>query len=489
MSDEGRSSGDEVTTLKIYNTMTRKKEVFKPLTPGVVRIYTCGMTVYDYPHLGHARTYSNWDIVVRYLRYKGYDVIHVQNFTDVGHLTSDSDWGEDKIVKRAREKKVHPMELVDHYIKEYFAAMDALKIQRANIMPRATGHIAEMIELIKKLEQKGYTYETKSGVYFDVSKFPTYGKMSRMKIDEQQQSRVEHDPEKRHAADFALWIKAGPEHIMRWPSPWGWGYPGWHIECSAMSMKYLGETLDIHGGGTDHIALHHPNERAQSEAATGKQFVRYWMHSAFMTINKEKMSKSTGRFITAREAIERYGPNVVRFFLITAHYRTVVDFSEDIIIQARENYFKLMNTMESVRLYLQTQTIPQSDPTPSEYARTLQKNFEAAMNDDFNTPKALSVLYEYSNYLNKQLVLPPTKNQIHLKADYELFLKLANVLAIDPQPFDDVRKILEILVDLRAKARKEKNYELADKIRDQLKTMKVRIEDKPWGTIFIREHC
>ncbi len=473
-------------TLMVYNTFTRKKEPFEPLTPGVVRMYTCGLTVYDYAHIGHARTYSNWDVVKRYLQYKGYEVLHVQNFTDVGHLTDDADQGEDKIIKRARERKVHPMELADHYIEHYLRTMDALKIKRPNIMPRATGHIPEMIELTKKLMEKGYAYETSRGIYFDIQKFPSYGKMSGLKLDElKSDQRLEHDPEKHHPADFALWIKADKSHIMQWPSPWGWGYPGWHIECSAMSMKYLGETLDIHGGGMDHIALHHPNERAQSEAATGKQFVRYWIHSAFLTIDKEKMSKSTGKFVTAQEVIDKYGAEVTRFYLISAHYRTTMDFSEQAVEQAREGYLRLMGTMEAVESYIQAYNGPlKTDKEPSEEAKKFQQEFEEAMDDDFNTPRALAALYKFSSYLNTKLK-EKTKELDQLRADYQLFLTLADVLAINPQPKGKVDPYIQLLLELRQQARKEKNWTLADAIRDHLQELGVKVEDHPWGTIYL----
>jgi cysteinyl-tRNA synthetase len=311
--------------------MTRQKEVFKPLEEGKVKIYTCGQTVYDDVHIGNARTYSSWDVVIRYLQYKGYDVFHVQNFTDVGHLTDDADQGEDKIEKRAREQKINPWELVDKQIQEkrareqkinpwelvdkqiqeYWQVSDDLNIQRPNITPRATALIPDMIEIIKILLEKGYAYEVQGNVYYDTKKFKDYGKLARLKLDEEKaQARVAQDPLKKNYFDFALWLNArkGDQiHIMRWNSPWGEGYPGWHLECSVMGMKYLGETLDIHCGGIDHIPTHHPNEIAQSEAATGKKFVNWWMHAEFITLNGKKMSKSLGNYVTARELIDEHG--------------------------------------------------------------------------------------------------------------------------------------------------------------------------------------
>ncbi|MFX1597295.1 MAG: cysteine--tRNA ligase, partial [Promethearchaeota archaeon] len=321
--------------LKIYNTMTRQKEIFKPIEEGRVRIYTCGQTVYDDVHIGNARTYSSWDVVIRYLRYKGYNVFHVQNFTDVGHLTDDADQGEDKIEKRAREQKINPWELVDQQIKEYWEVIDDLNIQRPNISPRATALIPDMIEIIKILLEKGYAYEVQGNVYYDTTKFKDYGKLARLKLDEEKaQARIDQDPLKKNYFDFALWLNArkGDQiHIMRWNSPWGEGYPGWHLECSVMGMKYLGETLDIHGGGIDHIPTHHPNEIAQSEAATGKKFVNYWMHAEFITLNGKKMSKSLGNYVTAHELIDEYGGLNVRMGLVSGHYRSAVDWNPQVI--------------------------------------------------------------------------------------------------------------------------------------------------------------
>ncbi len=466
--------------------MTKKKEEFIPLVEGKVGMYTCGQTVYDDLHIGNARTYSNWDVIARYLRYKGYEVLHIQNFTDVGHLVSDADWGDDKIVRRAAERHMHPMELVENQIADYFQDMANLKIKRPNIMPRATGHISEMIDLVKALLEKGYAYETPSGIYFDISKFPDYGKLSGVDLTQQQVgARVEVDKHKRNPLDFALWIKADPSHIMQWNSPWGSGYPGWHLECSVMSMKYIGETLDIHGGGKDHLGTHHPNERAQSEAYTGKQFVRYWLHSEFLNMESEtgkaaKMSKSKGLFITARELIDKYGGDLVRFYLITAHYRSPLTFSERALLQAKESFVKLKTTFALVHSVLKNESIEVGNL--SSEALKFKEEFEDAMDDDFNTPKALSVLFAFSTHLNKQVEDNAEKSG--LKADYELFLKLAKVLAIEPSPTTSKDQLIEWLLELREEARQKKNFELADRIRVALGKLGYVIEDKPWGAIY-----
>src|SRR5437763_972293 len=295
-------------SLTIYNTLTRRKEPFEPREENRVSMYVCGPTVYDYPHIGHAKSYIAFDLVVRYLRHLGYDLLYVQNITDVGHLTDDADEGENKIQKRARLRRLEPMALVETFTREYFAAMDALNVLRPDISPRASGHIPEMIELIRRLIESGHAYEAEGNVYFDAASFPEYGKLSRRRIEEQEASgRVEVGAGKRGAADFALWKAADAEHLMRWPSPWGWGYPGWHIECSAMSMKYLGETLDIHGAGVDNLFPHNEDEVAQSEAATRRPFVRFWMHNGSVLVGGEKMSKSKGNFTTIADAIEQYG--------------------------------------------------------------------------------------------------------------------------------------------------------------------------------------
>ncbi|MFX0006437.1 MAG: cysteine--tRNA ligase [Promethearchaeota archaeon] len=467
--------------LKIYNTMTRQKEVFKPIEEGRVRIYTCGQTVYDDVHIGNARTYSSWDVVIRYLTYKGYDVFHVQNFTDVGHLTDDADQGEDKIEKRAKEQKINPWELVDIQIKEYWEVIDDLNIQRPNISPRATALIPDMIDVIKILLDKGYAYEVQGNIYYDTTKFQDYGKLGRLKLDEEKaQARVDQDPLKKNYFDFALWLNArkGDQiHIMRWDSPWGEGYPGWHLECSVMGMKYLGETLDIHCGGIDHIPTHHPNEIAQSEAATGKKFVNYWMHAEFITLNGKKMSKSLGNYVTARELIDEYGGLIVRMGLVSGHYRSAVDWNLQVIENAKNNIEKIRNCLNAI-----DNSKGGNKETLNEAIKSVRNDFEEAMDDDFNNPKALAAIYEFIKKINSSL---DNKKEL-LNQAKEILLELLGIFGLDFTKFEvgsDVKlnELMDIVIDIREQARKEKNYELGDNIREKLRKVGIQLEDTPDG--------
>lgn len=469
----------------IFNSLTRQKEEFKPLVPDRVTIYTCGQTVYDDLHIGAARTYSNWDVIIRFLRYSGYDVLHVQNFTDVGHLTSDADTGEDKIAKRAKERHIDPMELVETQIRKYFQDTDDLNINRPNISPRATQHIVEMQQLVKTLLDRNYAYETEDTIYYDVSKFEDYGRMAGFKLEEQQAgARVDVDESKRNSYDFALWIRAPPEHLMKWESPWGLGYPGWHLECSVMSMKYLGETFDIHGGGIDHLSIHHPNERAQSEGATGKPFARYWLHSNFLTMKKEKMSKSTGKFITAREATNKYGAGLVRFFLTQSHYRSPVDFTDDIIDKLKPNYARIMTAIQGARMRLIAAETRADNPSTE--ALAAKEEFIAAMNDDFNFAVAWKALFALTNHINK-LVSDNKPDFAQLKTDFALYLELLGVMGfiIPESGLDD--DLINLLIDLRQKAREKKDFEQADYIRSELNKLGVALEDKPFGVLYRKE--
>ena len=316
-------------SLRIYNVLTRQKEEFVPLVEGRVNMYVCGPTVQDYPHVGHAKTYVNFDVVNRYLRYKGYDVLYVQNITDVGHLL---DTGEDRVLKKARQSSVKPMQIVETYTKIYFDNMDALGVRRPDISPRASAHVPEQIEMVQQLIEKGHAYESNGSVYFDVNSFDEYGKLSGRKVEDQEGgARIAVLDEKRHPADFALWKKADPEHLLRWNSPWGEGFPGWHIECSAMAGKYLGETFDIHGGGIDNIFPHNECEIAQSEAAHDKPFCNYWMLVGSLTLDGVKMSKSLGNTLTIQDALQRYRPEAIRAFALSGHYSNPIDLSDDAI--------------------------------------------------------------------------------------------------------------------------------------------------------------
>ncbi len=473
--------------LEIYNTLTRRKEKFEPLHPGFVGIYVCGPTVYDHPHIGHAKSYVSFDVVVRFLRYLGYKVRYVQNITDVGHLLET---GEDRVLKKAKIERLEPMEVVEKYTRSYFEDMDALNIQRPDISPRASGHIPEQIELVKTLLEKGFAYEVNGSVYFEVAKFPEYGKLSGRRVEELIEGyRIDPSPDKKHPADFALWKRAEPEHIMRWPSPWGWGYPGWHIECSVMSTKYLGQPFDIHGGGMDNIFPHHECEIAQSEAAYGLPFVRYWMHNNMVTVEGVKMSKSLGNAIYLKDLFKRYSPMTVRFFILTSHYRSPLDFSDEALSAAERGLERLWNTVKEVR-----ERIPFSEtgPIPQDVADVLasrKARFLAAMEDDFNTPLAIAELFELSREVNTWLASDRPLSKDALMAIDSLYTELGDtILGIIPKKFpEEVRGELEIpliqlLIELRQEFRKAQDWEKADRIRARLRELGIILEDTPQGT-------
>ncbi|MBD3311870.1 cysteine--tRNA ligase [archaeon] len=463
--------------LKVYNTMSRKKEVFKPQQSKYVKFYSCGQTVYDDLHIGNARMYSNWDVVTRYLRWRGYNVFHVQNFTDVGHLTDDADQGEDKIEKRARLRRLEPMELVDEKIKQYWRDMDELNMLRPNISPRATGHLIEMQDMVKSLLDKGYAYEVKGNVYFNTSKFKDYGKLARLKLkDLKAGARVEVDPDKKHPRDFALWLKAPDNHLMKWSSPWSKGYPGWHVECSVMALKYLGPTLDIHAGGIDHVPVHHVNEIAQSESYTGKLFANYWLHGAHLTLKGEKMSKSKGNFITARDAIDKWGAVPVRLALVSGHYRSQIDFNKGMMETAQ-------NSLERVKNMISSVNSQKSFGRKSLKAdiNSHEKEFIRAMNDDFNTPKALAQVFQLVKKVNK-LLGKASKKWIHAARDKVIELLGVLGVKVEVEEQGDVSEIVDLLVSVRDKARKKKVFKISDFIRKELKKQGIIIEDTSKGT-------
>ncbi len=480
--------------LNIYNSLSRKKEEFKPLVEGRVNMYVCGPTVYGLSHLGHAKSYVSFDIVVRYLRYLGNKVLYVQNITDVGHLTDDADEGEDKIAKQARQDTLHPMQVVELYTREYFTDMDALNIVRPDISPRATGHITEQIEMAQQLLAKGFAYEVNGSVYFDVSKDAEYGKLSGRKVDEAESgTRVDVKSEKRHPADFALWKKAEPNHIMRWNSPWGEGFPGWHLECSAMSMKYLGVPpdggIDIHGGGMDNQFPHHECEIAQSECLTHTQFVKYWMHNNLVTVNEQKMGKSLGNFITLKDAFKKYSPMTIRFFILQSHYRSTLDFSEQAIEGAGKGLEKLRNTVERLRGEISKERKGNAHFVESldEY----KKKFFEAMNDDFNAPLAIGVLFEVARETNEMLANPQNASHEFLVKLNEFFTQTGDqILGILPEKQSSGKSVepqlMDLLISLRNDARKNKNFAISDKIRDDLKAAGIVIEDGKEGTTWKR---
>ena len=477
--------------LFIYNTLTRQKEEFKPIHEGQVGIYVCGPTVYSHSHIGHAKSYISFDIIVRYMRYLGNKVLYIQNITDVGHLTDDADEGEDKLIKQARLDRVHPMQIAETITRSYFDDMDKLGVERPDISPRASGHVIEQIEIIKRLIEKGCAYEVNGSVYYDVQKFKNYGKLSGRALEESVEgTRVESRSEKRNPADFALWKKAEGGHIMRWPSPWGEGFPGWHIECSAMSMKYLGETFDIHGGGMDNQFPHHECEIAQSEAATGKPFVKYWIHNNLVTVNGKKMSKSLGNFITLKDAFKKYDPLVVRFFILQSHYRSTLDFSDEALQAANTGYDKLLNTIRNLREELiKAESEKRTGGSKLDLA-LYKKQFLEAMDDDFNEPLAIGVLFDMAREIN-QLLNSEQKLCIDtLKNIDQLFNELGGkVLGIIPDQLQSAAgdaktesNLMDLIISIRAEVRKQKLWALSDIIRDGLKAIGFILEDKKDAT-------
>jgi cysteinyl-tRNA synthetase len=474
--------------LQVYNYLTREKEPFEPLEEGRVGMYVCGPTVYDHAHLGHAKLYVSMDVVVRYLRYLGNKVRYVQNITDVGHLL---DTGEDRILKGARRERLEPMEIVETYMRSYFDDMDALGVTRPNISPRASAHIPEQIEMVKALIEKGYAYETDAGdVYFSVEKFPDYGKLSGRKIDELEAgARVAVREEKHHPADFALWKHAEPEHILRWPSPWGWGYPGWHAECTAMATKYLGETFDIHGGGLENIFPHNECELAQSEALTGKQFARYWILVGSLTVDGVKMSKSLGNFLTLKDALKLYSPEAIRYFVLSGHYRSPLDFSRDAMAGAERGIERLHNTVRLLRMRM-TDARPAGTADLSHVTGLMNVGnvFVEAMNDDFNTPKALAALFDFAREVNTLLDSNQPLSVGTLAAIDGLFRELGGrVLGIIPDDLtqdvgsDLVGGLMEIILGIRQGYRETKDWDRADQLRGKLDELGISIEDRPEG--------
>ena len=484
--------------MRIYNTLTREKEEFVPVQEGRVGIYVCGPTVYGPPHIGHAKTYVAFDVVVRYLRHRGYNVLYVQNITDVGHLTGDTDEGEDKIVQEAMRRGWPPAAVAEHFTREFFHAMEALGVDSPNVSPRATGHVPEMIDLIQHLIATGHAYEADGNVYFDVASFPEYGKLARRELEEQVSSgRIEQASGKRDARDFALWKKAEPEHLMQWNSPWGRGYPGWHIECSAMSMKYLGQTIDIHGAGVDNIFPHNEDEIAQSEAATSHPYVRYWMHNGTVLVNGTKMSKSLGNFTTVPDAIATHGAQVLRYYLVNSHYRSPMDYTDDLVREAAKGRERLVNAVRGADRFLEMPA-GADDAAAAESLRAAvsraSEQFHAAMDDDFNSPAALASLFDLATEMNRYTV--PATVQGTALADAVRTARgemvgLAGVLGLDLAPEeaagDDLAPALVgLLLELRQQARKAKDFAMSDQIRNALNDLGIVVEDRPDGPTWRR---
>ncbi len=477
----------------LYNTLTRRKEEFKPYNPPYVGMYVCGPTVYGDAHLGHARPAITFDIIYRYLSHLGYKVRYVRNITDVGHLENDADAGEDKISKKARLERLEPMEVVQYYTIRYHKSMDALNVLRPSIEPHASGHIIEQIEMVKRIMDNGYAYESEGSIYFDVLKFNedySYGKLSGRSVDEMISNTRELDgqEEKRNSFDFALWKKAQPEHIMRWPSPWSDGFPGWHMECSAMGAKYLGEVFDIHGGGMDLIFPHHEAEIAQSVAANGKEAVKYWLHNNMITINGQKMGKSLGNFITldqffdgSHEKLEKaYSPMNIRFFILQAQYRGTVDFSNEALQAAEKGYKKLMEALRTL------DKLKAAEKSSIEVASISEACYQA-MNDDFNTPQLIAALFEATRQIN---LINDGKETISA-SDLEVLKNTLKTFVIDILGLYDetsssgnesvISGLMDTILTLRQDAKQKKDWATSDLIRDKLKSIGIQVKDTKDG--------
>ena len=475
--------------LSIYNVLGREKQEFVPLEPGRVGMYVCGPTVYDEPHIGHAKNYIAFDVVVRWLRKSGYNVLYVQNITDVGHLLES---GEDRILRRASQLQAKPMQIVETYTRSYFEAMDALGVIRPDISPRASGHIPEQIRMIEALLRKGHAYEVNGSVYFDVASAPEYGKLSNRRLDEQEEEgRIAERTEKRSPEDFALWKRAEPEHILRWDSPWGEGFPGWHIECSAMAKKYLGPTFDIHGGGIDNLFPHNESEIAQSECANDAPFARYWMLVGSLTVEGVKMSKSIGNTLTIKAALKRNRPEVIRYFMENVHYANPFDFSDEALEAASKGWERIYNALRLTRQMMNSAPPGDDGSGILPVIAQAKTDFAAAMDDDFNAPNAIAILQTLTREVNSLLNGGAAVGLDVLKAVDEAYASTAgDVLGILPSQealnSDGAREaaLIELLIAMRAQARASRNWAESDRIRDELAKVGVILEDRPDGTIW-----
>ncbi len=491
--------------MKIFDTQSQSIKELIPLKNNEVKMYVCGPTVYDYPHLGHARCYIIWDAVYRYLKFRGYKVVYVRNITDV----------DDKIINKAKETGTSPQQIAGRYYLEFEKAMNELNVLKPDIEPRATENIEEMTDIIKTLCEKGFAYSIEGDVYFDVSKFQKYGRLSKQNIEDLRSgARVEASEKKKNPLDFALWKSVKDENELSWDSPWGKGRPGWHIECSAMAKKFLGNTIDIHAGGQDLIFPHHENEKAQSEAAFGKDFVRFWMHNGFVKINEEKMSKSLGNYITVSKLLEKHDANAIRFFILTNHYRMPVEFTDQSLESSKNGVKRLKNAFETIKEEAGEEKINHADEAiaflfeeiakigqipfyeidkrkdtqeleekiSSEAAGKLilyLKNFINAMDEDFNTPRALSVLFDIAGDVQKSRGSENPENSFYYLA---MLLRLSGILGFDltkeERPSDQiVCRLIEILISTRQMAREQKNWEMSDKIRDELAKISIILKD------------
>ncbi|MBE6176852.1 MAG: cysteine--tRNA ligase [Rikenellaceae bacterium] len=478
----------------LYNTLTRRKETFEPINPEHVGMYVCGPTVYGDPHLGHARPAVTFDLLFRYLQSLGYKVRYVRNITDVGHLEQDADDGEDKIAKKARLEQLEPMEIAHYYTERYHDAMRELGVKSPSIEPHASGHIIEQIEMVKRILDAGYAYESNGSIYFDVEKYNSdyhYGRLSGRNLDDIVTNTRELDgqSDKHHSYDFALWKKASPEHIMRWPSPWSDGFPGWHMECSAMSTKYLGEQFDIHGGGMDLMFPHHECEIAQSTAALGKDSARYWIHNNMITINGQKMGKSLGNFITLEQLFtgnhpmleQAYTPMTIRFFVLQAHYRSTLDFSNEALQAAEKGLDRLMKAVEAL------EKIAPAATSTSDVAE-LERRCGEAMADDLNSPMVISALFDWVRIINQAVDGQQSftaEDLATLKATVHRYvfdiLGLKNEKAAEAGGKDMVSPLVEMLLNMRLEAKAAKDWATSDKIRDNLTAIGIRVKDRKDG--------
>jgi len=474
-------------TLKVYNTLTKQKEEFVPLEAGKVKMYVCGVTPYNHPHIGNARPFLTWDVIKRYLEHCGTKVYHIQNFTDV----------DDKIIKTANTEGVTWDVIADRYIHSYFEVMDKLNIRHADVYPKVSEHMVEVIEIVQGLVDKGYAYIVDGDVYYSIEKFDEYGKLSGRNIEDMQAgARVDVDERKNHPMDFALWKSAKPGEPA-WESPWGKGRPGWHIECTAMSLKYLGNSFDFHGGGSDLIFPHHENEIAQSEAFTeGEQpFVRYWLHNGFITVNEEKMSKSLGNFFLVKDILEHYSPDVLRFFVLSTHYRSPLDFSDERLSEAERSLERLRTAVENSHHLAKMDnvaTLPETDQL-QKIVDQAQHDFYAAMDDDFNTALAIGVMFGVAKEINIYYSAVTTGKVKHHSESYallqNLYFMMAEVLGILEQERQGkvdgsqelIGQLMDIIIDIRKHARQSKDWALADKVRDRLGEVGILLEDSPQG--------
>ncbi len=465
--------------LTIYNTLTRKKEEFKPIREGRVSMYVCGPTVYNYFHIGNGRSFIMADIIRRYFIYKGYDVKYVMNITDV----------DDRIINQAIAEKIDSSQVAAEYTEAFFEDLKKLGVMDADVHPKATEHMQEIIDIIKKLVKNGYAYNVSGNVFYDVAKFSSYGKLSGKKLDELEAgARVDVNEEKKDPLDFALWKKA-KEGEPFWESPWGKGRPGWHIECSAMSCKHLGETFDIHAGGNDLIFPHHENEIAQSEAATQKKFVNYWLHFGFLNINNEKMSKSLGNFFTARDVVKHFPAEVIRLFFSQTHYAGPLNFSTELLESARKGQEKIQNLYDRLKSEIAAAAVPGEDFETDDY----KKRFDEAMDDDFNTPQAAAVIFDFVKYANSYFASHPSPGNKFFEASLDFLNSTAvNVLGvINPEiktmEYPTIEnELIELLIQVRLDARKEKNFAMSDKIRDGLKELGIILQDSKDKTTYKR---